>query len=228
MNLRGCDGLAPAQEGTELERTEKAVGEAFVEALAARDPKGLRAVLHPDAHLRALVPSGFKESLGSDAVAARMESWFAEARTLTIVSKNVSHVSDRLRVQYRFDEQYADGDSEVIDQDAYCEVRDGRIESIDLLCSGHLPGPLRPGSEVRRFDAGELGCGSGLPQEFRRQINALPAGGILETSARDPAAKEDLPALARMLGHQVLSVATSPDGQTVVLVKRGGAGVGSG
>ncbi len=208
------------RETTDLERTEIAAGEAFVDALAARDSKRLRAAFHPDVHLRALVPSGFKESLGSDAVAARMESWFAEAESLTIVSKNVSHVSDRLRVHYRFGEHYSDGDSEIIEQDAYCGVREGRIDSIDLLCSGHLPGPASPGKDVRRFDAGELGCGSGLPEEFRRQINALPVGGVLETSARDPAAKEDLPALARMLGHQVLSVTTSPEGQTTVIVKR--------
>ena len=193
-----------------------------MEALAARDSKRLRAALHPDAHLRALVPSGFKESIGSDAVAARLESWFAEAESLTVVSKKVSHVSDRLRVQYRFDEHYPDGDSELIEQDAYCGVREGRIDSIDLLCSGHLPGSAEPGTEVRRFDAGELGCGSGLPQEFRRQVSALPVGGILETATRDPAAKEDLPALARLLGHQVLSVTTSPEGQTIVIVKRGG------
>ena len=172
--------------------------------------------------MRALVPSGFKESIGSDAVAARLESWFAEAESVAVVSKNVSYVSDRLRVQYRFDEHYPDGDSEIIEQDAYCGVRDGRIDSIDLLCSGHLPGMAVQGTEVRRFDAGELGCGSGLPQEFRRQISALPVGGILETAARDPAAREDLPALARLLGHEVLSVTTSPKGETIVCVKRGG------
>ena len=209
------------QEETELERTEKAAGEAFVDALAARDAMRLRAALHPEAHLRALVPSGFKESIGSDAVAARLESWFAEAETLSVATRRVSHVSDRLRVQYRFDEHYRDGDTEVIEQDVYCDVREGRIHSIDLLCSGHLPGPVEPSAGLRRFDAGELGCGSGLPQEFRRQINALPVGGILETTARDPAAKEDLPALARLLGHQVLSVTTSPEGQTTVIVKRG-------
>jgi TusA-related sulfurtransferase len=213
--------MESTRQGAELARDEIAAGESFVEALAARDSKRLRAALHPDAHLRALVPSGFKESIGSDAVAARLESWFAEAETLAVVSKKVSHVSDRLRVQYRFDEHYPDGDSETIEQDAYCGVREGRIESIDLLCSGHLPGPAEPGTAVRRFDAGELGCGSGLPQEFRRQVSALPVGGILETAARDPAAKEDLPALARLLGHQVLSVTTSPEGQTIVIVKRG-------
>lgn len=214
--------MADVREPTELERTETAAGEALVEALAARDARRLRATLHPDAHLRALVPSGFKESIGLDAVAARMESWFAEPERLTVVSKKVSYVSARLRVQYRFDEHYSDGDSGTIEQDAYCAVRDGRIETIDLLCSGHLPGPAEPGTEVRRFDAGELGCGSGLPQEFRRQLNALPVGGVLETAARDPAAKEDLPALARMLGHEVLSVTTDPAGVTIVTVKRGG------
>ncbi len=212
--------MASTREPTELERVETAAGEAFVEALAARDPKRLRAALHPDAHLRALVPSGFKESIGVDAVAARLESWFVQAEHLAVVSKKVSYISDRLRVQYRFDEHYADGESEVIEQDAYCGVREGRIDSIDLLCSGHLPGPAGPGAEVRQFDAGELGCGSGLPQEFRRQVSALPVGGVLETRARDPAAKEDLPALARMLGHEVLSVTTSLEGQTIVTVRR--------
>ncbi len=213
--------MESTHETANLERTEIAAGEAFVDALAARDSQRLRAALHPEAHLRALVPSGFKESIGSGAVTARLESWFAEAERLTVVSKKVSHVSDRLRVQYRFDEHYSDGDSEVIEQDAYCGVREGRIDSIDLLCSGHLPGPAVPGTGARRFDAGELGCGSGLPEEFRRQVAALPVGGILETAARDPAAKEDLPALARLLGHQVLSVTTAPDGQTIVIVKRG-------
>lgn len=216
------------REAGELERAERAAGEAFVEALAARDSNRLRAALHPEAHLRALVPSGFKESLGRDAVAARLESWFAEPERLSLASKNVSYVSDRLRIQYRFDEHYPEGDSETIEQDAYCEVREGRIASIDLLCSGHLPGPEKPGTEVRRFDAGELGCGSGLPQEFRRQLSALPVGGILETAARDPAAKEDLPALARMLGHEVISVTTSPEGQTVVVVRRAGGNRGPG
>ncbi len=210
------------REEVDVEQTEKTAGEAFVDALAARDSRRLRAALHPETHLRALVPSGFKESIGLDAVAARIESWFAEAESLNLVSKKVSHVSDRLRIQYRFDEHYPDGDSEVIEQDAYCSVREGRIDSIDLLCSGHLPGPARPATEIRHFDAGELGCGSGLPQEFRRQVGALPLGGVLETTSRDPAAKEDLPALARLLGHEVLSVTTSAEGRTIVTVRRRG------
>ena len=44
---------------------------------------------------------------------------------------------------------------------------------------------------VHRFDAGDLGCGSGLPREFRARIGQIPIGHILEIVTKDPSAKED-------------------------------------
>jgi TusA-related sulfurtransferase len=199
---------------------EEAIGEAFVAALAERSRERLQVCVHQDVRLRALVPPGFQESEGFEAVIARLESWFGYAERIEVLKKEVYHVANRLHIRYRFGEHYADGDSEVIEQDAYCFVHEGRIATIDLLCSGHLPAPGNALSEVHHFDAGELGCGSGLPQEFRRQIGAVPMGSVLEVVTRDPAAKEDLPSLARLLGHQVLSVTMSPDGATVIAVQR--------
>jgi TusA-related sulfurtransferase len=40
-------------------------------------------------------------------------------------------------------------------------------------------------------------------------------------STRDPAAKEDLPSLARMMGHVVRSIEASDDGRLLVSVERG-------
>jgi TusA-related sulfurtransferase len=71
-----------------------------------------------------------------------------------------------------------------------------------------------------KYDAGDLGCGNGLPQEFRRQINSIATGDVLEVTTRDPAAREDLPSLARLLGHEVISVKTGDNGNTIVTVKR--------
>ncbi|TMI24492.1 hypothetical protein E6H36_08350 [Candidatus Bathyarchaeota archaeon] len=34
-----------------------------------------------------------------------------------------------------------------------------------------------------------------LPEEFRRRIEGIPIGNILEVVTRDPSAKEDLPSL---------------------------------
>ncbi|HKW05756.1 MAG TPA: sulfurtransferase TusA family protein [Nitrososphaerales archaeon] len=75
-------------------------------------------------------------------------------------------------------------------------------------------------AESHKYDAGDIGCGNGLPQEFRRQVNSIPIGHILEVTTRDPAAKEDLPSLARLLGHEVISVKTIDNGLTLVTVKR--------
>ncbi len=201
--------------------SEEAIGEAFVDALADRDPKRLEVCFHPEVRLRALVPSGFQESQGVAAVMARLESWFGQAESIEILRKEAYHIADRLHVRYRFNEHYSDGDSEIIEQDAYCNVRQGLIVAMDFLCSGHLPERRIEATNLHHYDAGDLGCGSGLPQEFRRQINAIPVGGVLEVVARDPSAKEDLPSLARLLGHRVLSVKTSPDGSTVLAVQRG-------
>lgn len=77
-------------------------------------------------------------------------------------------------------------------------------------------------SETHEFDAGTMGCAEGLSQEFKRQINAIPVGDVLVTIARDPIAKDDLPALARLLGHKVHSVEFNQNAEIIVTVERGG------
>jgi TusA-related sulfurtransferase len=75
--------------------------------------------------------------------------------------------------------------------------------------------------DTHEFDAGTMGCAEGLSQEFKRQINAIPAGDVLIVTARDPIAKDDLPALARLLGHKVRSVEFNQKAEIVVTVERG-------
>jgi hypothetical protein len=137
----GNEKLERTQQTMAPRMSEEAVGEAYVRALADRDSKRLQACFQPDVHLRALVSPGFQESEGSAAVIARLESWFGAAESIEILRKDIYHVANRLHVRYRFREHYSDGDSEMIEQDAYCDVREGLIEAIDILCSGHQPEP---------------------------------------------------------------------------------------
>ena len=200
---------------------DEATAEEFVVALSDRDSVRLESCLHPEVRMRALVPSGFQELKGPSAVVAKLNSWFAEADSIQVLEKNIYRVADRLHVRYRFRERYPDGETEIIEQDTYFDLRDGSIVAINLLCSGHRP---ELDDEVRTkhyFDAGDLGCSSGLPEEFRRQIDAIPIGTVLEVVTRDPSAREDLPSLSRLLGHRVVSVKDSPDGSTVLIVRRG-------
>ena len=78
----------------------------------------------------------------------------------------------------------------------------------------------RPG-RVHTFDAGDLSCATGLAEEFRRQMQRIPLGDELLVTTGDPSAKEDLPPLARMMGHTVRSIESARDGSLVIDVERG-------
>ena len=65
-----------------------------------------------------------------------------------------------------------------------------------------------------------MGCADGLAQEFRRRMAEVPLGGSLEVVVSDPAAKEDLPSLARLLGQLVTSTEAHDDGRLTITVER--------
>ena len=76
------------------------------------------------------------------------------------------------------------------------------------------------GSPADVWDAGDMGCADGLAQEFRRQIAKVSIGGSLEVVVSDPAAKEDLPSLARLLGQRITSTEAHDDGRLTITVER--------
>jgi TusA-related sulfurtransferase len=195
-----------------------------VEAVAARDLHGIVAALAPDARFRYLIPPGPGEIVGAVAVAAKYLQWFGEADALRVQSVLVEPLADRISARYRFLLHQQHG-WEVSEQQAYLDMdQELRIAAIDLLCSGFRPTageePVRS-SGTHRFDAGTLGCADGLAQEFRRRILAVPIGDVLVVETSDPAAKEDLPPLARMMGHTVRSVEPSGHGRLLITVERG-------
>jgi TusA-related sulfurtransferase len=87
--------------------------------------------------------------------------------------------------------------------------------------SGSWVGAGEQRGRVHTFDAGHLSCATGLAEEFRRQIHQIPLGEQLLVTTGDPSAKEDLPPLARMMGHTVRSIETSRDGSLPIDVERG-------
>ena len=196
----------------------------LVERLAARDLDGFVAALAPDARLRYLVPPGPGEVSGADEVGEKLWSWFGGAVSVGVLDVQVEPLPDRVSARYRFLLEQRDG-WEVVEQQMYVDAdEDGLIAGIDLLCSGFRPtaGPEEGGLlAMHRFDAGTLGCADGLAREFRRRILAIPLGDLLEIDTEDPAAKEDLPPLARMMGHTVRSVEPSGNGRLLITVERG-------
>jgi TusA-related sulfurtransferase len=197
------------------------VGERFLGAVAARDFDAVRSVLADDVCLRMLVPRGFMTSDGANEVVGRFEGWFGEAGPWELESSSVAEVVGRVAVTYRLRLGKL-GSPHLIEQHLVLDVdADGRVVRIDLLCSGFRPIVATDADVVHHFDAGDLGCADGLAAAFRRQVTSIPVGDVLVVTTRDPAAREDLPSLARLMGQVVRSREASDDGRLVITVERG-------
>jgi len=191
----------------------------FLELLAARDFERLAASLASDAHARFLLPHGLEEYDGRDAIVARIRSWFGSASVFDLTSSTEDKVGMRDRISWRFS-VVRDGSRQLIEQLAYLDLAPQGIERIDLLCSGFQAEPTVAAGPTQVFDAGDMGCADGLAQEFRRQMANVSIGGSLEVVVSDPAAKEDLPSLARLLGQRNTSSEAHDDGRLTIIVER--------
>ena len=196
------------------------ISQNFLELLAARDFEQLAASLASDAHARFLLPHGLEEYTGRDAIVGRIKSWFGSASVFDLASSSEESVGLRQRLSWRFSVVRDSGPREVIEQLVYLDLGPHGIERIDLLCSGFQLEPGIAAGPIQVFDAGAMGCADGLAQQFRSRIATVPIGGSLEVVVSDPAAKEDLPSLARLLGQRVTSTEAHGDGHLTITVER--------
>lgn len=201
--------------------TAEPAAHALLDAITRRDPGAVGEALTPDARVRALLPSGLVEIEGAAAFADRLDDWFGGADPFVVLAADAQPVADRMSVRYRLRLRRPGTDHEtVIEQSLVCSAANGRIDAVDLVCSGFLP-LEPPTSREHAFDAGSLGCADGLTQAFKNRIKEVDIGDLLRVHTVDPSAKEDLPALARLMGHAVRSVEAHTDGGLTITVERG-------
>ena len=108
---------------------------AIAAAVAGRDSAGLAAAVTGTVRLRALLPGGPIEEHGRDAVVARFGRWFAGMDAVEVAESAGEAVADRLLIHYRLDLAQR-GTRWACTQTSICKIVDGRLATIDLLCSG--------------------------------------------------------------------------------------------
>jgi SnoaL-like domain len=108
---------------------------AIAAAVAGRDSARLAAAVTDTVRLRALLPGGPIEEHGRDAVVARFGRWFADMDTVGLVESAGEAIADRLLIHYRLDLAQR-GTRWACTQTSICKIVDGRLATIDLLCSG--------------------------------------------------------------------------------------------
>lgn len=109
----------------------------FVKALEAQDFDAVKSRFAPDVRFRALIPPGAREASGCDEASGYLQRWFGAADRVELVRSDVHAVGDRVSLRYAFrihEDRWYD-----VEQQAFCTMADGRIASIDLLCSGFRP-----------------------------------------------------------------------------------------
>jgi hypothetical protein len=112
------------------------VGERFLDALGRRDYDAVAACFAPDAHLRAVVPSGVREEESPEAIAGRFERWFRES---VLVDSDAEMFQDLLRLRYVLHEVDPEQGPCAVEQTVYAEVADGAITRMRLTCTGIRP-----------------------------------------------------------------------------------------
>ena len=195
------------------------IGESFLAALASRNFEQIRRLFHDQVHFRALVPSGIREGANAEEATAWLRRWFEDTDEFDLLNSSVEPVADRLHLAYRFHLR-KNVEWQVIEQQAYCIVSEGKIEVMNLLCSG-----FRPDFEMQRgrdryavrfeasgsllgadafYDAGARGCAEGPLDEIAGVMRGLVSAQTLEVRATDPSVARDLPSWCRLVGHQLV------------------------
>ena len=108
---------------------------AIAAAVADRDSAGLAAAVTDTVRLRALLPGGPIEEHGRDAVVARFARWFADMDTVGLVEAGGQQLPGRLLIHYRLDLARR-GTRWACTHTCVCKIDNGRLATIDLLCSG--------------------------------------------------------------------------------------------
>ena len=120
------------------------LGEAFAQAVAAKDGRRIRELLHPHIDFRGMTPGRVWEAPGVEGVVDALSLWFGDGdEILGMPAFEVDSFADRERVGYRFHVRNLDGEH-LVEQQAYLSERDGQIGWLRIMCSGYRPIPSTP------------------------------------------------------------------------------------
>jgi limonene-1,2-epoxide hydrolase len=118
-----------------MQTRQRTAADDFVDALGRLDFDSLARTLAEDVRFHALVPPGFRSATGSEATAAMIRGWFADADLAEVLNVDSGVVGDRAYAGFRIRVR-EDGAMHVAEQRLVCTVSDSKIATLDFLCSG--------------------------------------------------------------------------------------------
>jgi 2-polyprenyl-6-methoxyphenol hydroxylase-like FAD-dependent oxidoreductase len=128
------------EQAREREQQYRAVGQAFLDAVGSRDFEALEALIHPRARMRSLQWDGHLDYVGREDIVDVFRGWYGDLDEHEVISTALSIVGERLHVGYHYRVLRPEHEGhEEVEQHVYFQVRNGRVLSLDLICSGYRP-----------------------------------------------------------------------------------------
>jgi len=219
-------------------RTEEQLGEEWIQMIVGRDFERITKICDPDVESRLLVPKRIYQLENVADLLERVKDWFNEYEFIEILSTRVEKVGRKLGIFYRLGCSEPGGNS-IIEQQIFCNLTDGRINRLWLLCSGFQPedapvemvdtvgvnggssskaSSTQPALEVQallefKAEASQGSTCALLTPYIKRKLGELNSGEVLEVRVDDPSAKEDILSWGRLSGNQILAIREDEPGQ---------------
>ncbi len=220
-------------------------GEDWIQAIITQNFKYVTAICHPDIKSTLLLPKRIAHLENATDLAKEVEDWFGGYDLIQKEQSRVAMVGVKLGIFYRLrcTESKA---ANTIEQQLYCMVREGRIERLNLICSGFQPdlvsktAPLAgvlntshinlqssspvtpPANAILEFKA-NVGQGSTcamLTPYIKNKLGGMSSGEVLEVHVDDITAKEDIEAWSRLSGNLLLRIDQSVDQELVFYIQK--------
>jgi hypothetical protein len=115
------------------------VGGQLLDAIAARDYERIETCFAENASLRVLTPGPLREFEGAAEAAGRFRFWLELLDGFELLDGDVEDVGDRVRVRYRFRGRDPEKGWQLNEHTGYAEVREGRIQAMNVTCAGFRP-----------------------------------------------------------------------------------------
>ncbi len=200
------------------------LGEGWIRAITESAFERLEGFCHPAVASFLLTPKRFQSLDNAADLAAKFRGWFGACVDFRVEASRVGQVGERLAIFYRFRLRDEDGWS-TIEQQLYCDLKEGRVDRLHLLCSGFHPvetGDLSaPGSEPQageqnpvrdellelytaKADAGST-CAL-LTPAIKSRLKEMQSGQVLEVRVDDPTARGDIESWSRLSGNALVRV----------------------
>jgi hypothetical protein len=113
-----------------------------LDALAAHDFAALADAMEGDATLRALLPGGYREFVGAEAICAAFDKWFGDTSTFEVTDASAGQFGELLDLRWRIrltSERFP-ASPMIVEQHVYASTApSGRIARGSLLCTGFWP-----------------------------------------------------------------------------------------